>query len=172
MFGKGIATKYQSPLLLLHILVNAYPKVPGIHQVKILFRGLLLALEQDIKGWQSTMMHISHTITDVYPPDCTSDLDYNTRQEPCQQGLVAFSPDVGEHEEQRANDDGLQDLPVPAQVCHPGHQQLPPQHHETGHHGHRETPPRQTQLNPWGGGGGGQWKKNIKRQKRTKGREG
>lgn len=59
------------------------------------------------------------------------------------------SPDIGEHEQQRADDDSLKDLPVLTEVRHPGHQQLAAEHHEAGHHGHGETPTRQTQLNPW-----------------------
>lgn len=69
----------------------------------------------------------------------------------CQRAADAqvFSlPDVGQHQQEGANDDSLEYLPVATEVCHPGHQQLTTQHHKTGHHGHGKTPPRQAQLNP------------------------
>lgn len=58
-------------------------------------------------------------------------------------------PDVGQHQQQGADDDSLEHLPITTEVCHPGHQQLATQHHKTGHHGHGKAPARQAQLNPW-----------------------
>ena len=68
-------------------------------------------------------------------------------------------PDVGQHQDEGADDHDLQDLPVilvrpiTTQSRHPGHHQLTAHHEETGHHGHGKTPAWQAQLNPYGGGG-------------------
>lgn len=61
-----------------------------------------------------------------------------------------YSPDVGQHEYERADYDGLQNLPVPTEGSQSWHEQLPGQHHEVCHHGHGEAPSRQTQLDPCG----------------------
>lgn len=64
------------------------------------------------------------------------------------------SPDVRKHQNEGADDDDLQDLPVvavgpiAAQSGHPWHQKLPAHHQKTGHHGHGETPGWQTKLDP------------------------
>ena len=58
----------------------------------------------------------------------------------------AGSPDVGQHQHERRDDDGLEDLPVVAQVGHDGHQQLAPQHQEAGHHVHGKPPLWQADL--------------------------
>lgn len=63
------------------------------------------------------------------------------------------SPDVGQHQHQRADDGDLEDLPVTAQVGHDGHQQLAGQHQEAGHHVHGEPPLWQADLDPWWGRG-------------------
>lgn len=60
----------------------------------------------------------------------------------------AASPDVGQHQHQRADDGDLEDLPVPAQVGHDGHQQLAGQHQEAGHHVHGEPPLWKADLDP------------------------
>lgn len=72
-------------------------------------------------------------------------------QDRLQEGVsgCAGSPDVEEHQHQRADDDSLEDLPVAAQVGHHGHQQLAPQGQEAGHHVHGEPPLRQADLDPW-----------------------
>lgn len=59
------------------------------------------------------------------------------------------SPDVREHQQEGEDDDGLENLPVAAEIGQPRHQQLAAQHHEAGHHGHGKAPSWQAELNPW-----------------------
>lgn len=73
---------------------------------------------------------------------------YNNRQS-ARDAQVFSLPDVGQHQQQGADDKSLKYLPVATEVRHPGHQQLTTQDHKTGHHGHGETPSWQAQLNPW-----------------------
>lgn len=86
---------------------------------------------------------------------------FSTRRESvaeCSRRSRFILPDVGQHEQEGADDDSLQNLPVATEVGHPGHQQLTTQHHKTGHHGHGETPSWQAELNPWQAGQRGEEK--------------
>lgn len=67
----------------------------------------------------------------------------------CAADAWVFLPDVGQHQQEGADDDSLKYLPVATEVGNPGHQQLTAQHHKTSHHGHGKTPSWQAQLDPW-----------------------
>lgn len=67
----------------------------------------------------------------------------------CEEAVMQVcSPDVEQHQHERADDDSLEDLPVAAQVGYDGHQQLAAQHQEAGHHVHGKAPLWQADLEP------------------------
>lgn len=63
--------------------------------------------------------------------------------------LQGYSRPVQQHEQEGADDERLQHLPVPAQRRQPGHEELPRHGHEARHHGDHEPFSRGTQLYSW-----------------------
>lgn len=56
---------------------------------------------------------------------------------------------VEQHQQEGADDDRLEDLPVPAEGSQPRHEELPRHFDEARHHGDHEPVPRRTELYPW-----------------------
>lgn len=69
------------------------------------------------------------------------------------QGWAGYSRPVEQHEQEGADDEGLQHLPVPAQGGQPGHEELARHRHEARHHRDREPFPGGAQLDSWNTGG-------------------
>lgn len=60
-----------------------------------------------------------------------------------------YSRPVEQHEQEGADDERLQHLPVAAQGGQPGHEELPRRGHEARHHRDHESLPRGAQLYSW-----------------------
>lgn len=60
-----------------------------------------------------------------------------------------YSRPIEQHEQEGADDEGLEDLPVPAQHGQPGHEELACHGHEARHHRDHEPFSGGTQLYSW-----------------------
>lgn len=56
---------------------------------------------------------------------------------------------VEQHQQEGTDDDGLEDLPVPAESSQPRHQELSCHLNEARHHGDHEPVWRRAELYPW-----------------------
>lgn len=103
---------------------------------------------------QLSAQWLSHLL---HPHQASADKTYASTSKSSIRGLCHLGRDgrkqylhpVEQHQQEGADDDRLEDLPVPAEGSQPRHEELPRHFDEARHHGDHEPVRGRTELYPW-----------------------